>query len=76
MERSALSIDDINRGGPCLRATERGLVLAGLSTVDRDGSPSCASILAYRSWLAGELQNAASVDSGRSEGSPAVTPRP
>jgi hypothetical protein len=65
VEHSALSLDDNNRGGPCLRETERGLFVAGLSTGDRDGSPSCASILAYRPWLVGEIQNAASVGSVR-----------
>lgn len=72
VEPSTLSLDGDNRGGPCLRETERGLVVVGLSSGDPDGSPSCVSILAYHSWLAEELQNAASVETVPPGISPAV----
>jgi len=60
VEPSMLSLDEGNRGGPCLRETARGLEVVGISSGYRDGTPSCTSILPYRAWLVGEIQKAAS----------------
>jgi hypothetical protein len=70
VEPSMLSLDEGNRGGPCLRETARGVEVVGISSGYRDGSPSCTSILPYRTWLAGEIQNAASAKAVQPESSP------
>jgi secreted trypsin-like serine protease len=51
-------------GGPCLRATEHGDVLVGISNRGLGKEPSFTSAYFYRDWLRDELSRALEVDAG------------
>lgn len=63
-EQPMLNLYAGDSGGPCLRATSQGDVLAGVANRGFGGEASCTSTYFYRDWLRDELSRALQLDAG------------
>ena len=58
LERSKRPLHENDSGGPCMRETERGSVLMGISNRGLGDDPTCISTYFYKEWLREEILNA------------------